>query len=70
MKIRNLNELRLAKIQTRYDMKLQEHALSTGLTELTGSFVTSLKSTLKAYTKELITNLIIKLIVNGKRREQ
>jgi len=70
MKIRNLNDLRLAKIQVHYDMKLQENALSTGLNELKESLVESLKSTLRSYTKELITNLIIKLIVNGKRGEQ
>jgi len=70
MKLTNLHELRLAKMQAIHEIELREHSIGTGMQALKGSLVEELKASLRTYTKELITHVIMKLIVHGKRREQ
>jgi hypothetical protein len=70
MNITTLQDLRVAKMQCRYEIKLQEKAWQTGVQEMKRSTQESLKRSLQYFATELAANLVKNMILHGKRKKQ
>jgi|GEM_PF-4672196 len=70
MNMTTLHDLRVAKMQCRYEIKLQERAWQAGVNEMKRSAQESLKKSLQYFAAELATKLVKILILNGKQKKQ
>jgi hypothetical protein len=70
MNISTLHELKVAKMQCRYEIKLQERALQTGMRDLKSVAQASLKRSLQFFAKELAVYLAKNLILHGQRKRK
>ncbi len=69
IRLRTVNDLRIAKEHYRYNVKLQEEMLGTRLKILRSSFVESLKATLKKTGQQLLILAAIKLVRSGFKKQ-
>lgn len=70
MKVSTLHELKVAKMQCQYEIRLQEQALQSGMRDLKRAAQENLKRSLQYFAKEFAINLATNIILNGKRKRQ
>jgi hypothetical protein len=68
MNISNMHDLRIAKMQCRYEIELQERTMQNWLHDLKSATQESLKKSLRHFAKEFAFNLAKNLVLYGKRK--
>lgn len=70
MNISSMHDLRIAKMECRHKIELQERALQSCLHDLKRTAQESLKSSLRYFAKELAINLAMSIVKYGRRKKR
>lgn len=70
MNISNMHDLRIAKLECRHKIELQERLMQSYLSGLKIAAQESLKISLSYFAKELAINLVKNILKHGRRKKQ